>query len=122
MSTTVPMPVSNSLTLADKCIPRLDAVYKREALSAVLDTSNVEWTGVDTIKYYKFSTLGMADYSRGGGYVAGNTSGSWESKQLTQDRGRSYLLDAVDNEESMNMLVASQIAETARIHVIPIAA
>ncbi len=119
MATTNPMPVSNSLTLADKCIPRLDAVYKRESLSSVLDTGSVEWTGVDTIKYYKFSTLGMADYSRGGGYVAGNSSGSWESKQLTQDRGRSYLLDAVDNEESMNMLVASQISETARTQVIP---
>ena len=119
MSTTVPMPVSNSLTLADKCIPRLDALYKRESLSAILDTGNVEWTGVDTIKVYKFSTLGMADYSRGGGYVAGNSSGSWESKQLTQDRGRSYLLDAVDNEESMNMLVASQLSETARTQIYP---
>lgn len=94
MATTVPMPVSNSLTLADKCIPRLDAAYKRESLSAVLDTSNVDFIGVDTVKYYKFSTLGMANYSRGGGYVAGNSSGTWETKQLTQDRGRSFLLDA----------------------------
>lgn len=119
MATTVPMPVSNSLTLADKCIPRLDAVYKRESLSSVLDTGNVEWTGVDTIKVYKFSTLGMASYSRGAGYVAGNSSGSWESLQLTQDRGRSYLLDAVDNEESMGMLVASQLSETMRTQIIP---
>lgn len=119
MATTVPMPVSNSLTLADKCIPRLDAVYKRESLSAVLDTSSVEWSGVDTIKFYKFSTLGMADYSRGGGFVAGDSSGSWESKQLTQDRGRSYLLDAVDNEEQMGMLVASQLSETLRTQIIP---
>ena len=119
MATTVPMPVSNSLTLADKCIPRLDAVYKRESLSSVLDTGNVEWTGVDTIKVYKFSTLGMATYSRGAGYVAGNSTGGWESLQLTQDRGRSYLLDAVDNEESMGMLVASQLSETMRTQIIP---
>ena len=119
MATTVPMPVSNTLTLADKCIPRLDAAYKRESLSAVLDTSNVDFVGVDTVKYYKFSTLGMANYSRGGGYVAGNSSGTWETKQLTQDRGRSFLLDAVDNEEQMGMLVASQLSETARIHIFP---
>lgn len=119
MATTVAMPVSNSVTLAQKYIPRLDEVYKREALSAVLDTSNVEWVGADTIKIYKFSTVGMATYNRGGGFVAGNTSGSWESFQITVDRGRSYLLDYLDDEESMAMLVASQLSQTEHTEVIP---
>lgn len=119
MATTVAMPVSNSVTLAQKYIPRLDEVYKREALSAVLDTSNVEWVGADTIKIYKFSTVGMATYDRGGGFVAGDTTGAWETFQLTVDRGRSYLLDYLDDEESMSMLVASQLSQTERINVIP---
>lgn len=119
MATTVAMPVSNSVTLAQKYIPRLDEVYKREALSAVLDTSNVEWVGADTIKIYKFSTVGMATYDRGGGFVAGDTTGAWETFQLTIDRGRSYLLDYLDDEESMYMLVASQLSQTERVNVIP---
>lgn len=119
MATTVAMPVSNSVTLAQKYIPRLDEVYKREALSAVLDTPNVEWVGADTIKIYKFSTVGMATYDRGGGFVAGDTTGTWENFQLTLDRGRSYLLDYLDDEESMSMLVASQLSQTERVNVIP---
>lgn len=119
MATTVAMPVSNSVTLAQKYIPRLDEVYKRESLSAVLDTSNVEWVGADTIKIYKFDTKGMATYDRGGGFVAGNTTGGWETFQLTVDRGRSFLLDYLDDEESMSMLVASQLSQTERTKVIP---
>ena len=119
MATTVAMPVSNSVTLAQKYIPRLDEVYKRESLSAILDTSNVEWVGADTIKIYKFSTVGMANYSRGGGFVAGDTTGAWEYFTLSVDRGRSYLLDYLDDEESMSMLVASQLSQTERTQVIP---
>ena len=119
MATTVAMPVSNSVTLAQKYIPRLDEVYKRESLSAVLDSSNVEWVGADTIKVYKFSTVGMATYDRGGGFVAGNSTGEWETFQLSVDRGRSFLLDYLDDEESMAMLVASQLSQTERTQVIP---
>lgn len=119
MSTTVAMPVSNSVTLAQKYLPRLDEVYKRESLTALLDTGNYEWVGADTIKVYKFSTLGMADYSRGGGYVAGDSSGTWEYFTLSQDRARSYLLDSVDSEESLGMLTSSQLSQTERTQVIP---
>ena len=119
MATTVAMPVSNSVTLAQKYIPRLDEVYKRESLSAVLDTSNVEWVGADTIKIYKFSSVGMATYDRGGGFVAGDSTGAWETFQLSIDRGRSFLLDYLDDEESMSMLVASQLSQTERVAVIP---
>ena len=119
MATTVAMPVSNSVTLAQKYIPRLDEVYKRESLSAILDTSNAEWVGADTIKIYKFSTVGMATYDRGGGFVAGDSTGAWETFQLTVDRGRSFLLDYLDDEESMAMLVASQLSQTERTQVIP---
>ena len=119
MATTVAMPVSNSVTLAQKYIPRLDEVYKRESLSAILDTSNVEWVGADTIKIYKFSSVGMATYDRGGGFVAGDSTGAWETFQLSVDRGRSFLLDYLDDEESMSMLVASQLSQTERVAVIP---
>lgn len=119
MANTVPMPVSNTVTLAQKYLERLDAVYKRESLSAILDTTNLEWTGADTVKVYKFSTVGMATYDRGAGYVAGNSTGGWESFQLSVDRGRSYLIDKMDDAESMFMLGAAQLSETMRTQVLP---
>lgn len=119
MANTVPMPVSNTVTLAQKYLEKLDAVYKRESLSAILDTTNLEWTGADTIKVYKFSTVGMATYDRGAGYVAGNSTGGWESFQLSVDRGRSYLIDKMDDAQSMFMLGAAQLSETMRTQVLP---
>ena len=119
MATTYPMPVSNSVTLAQKYLEKLDAVYKRESLSAVLDTPDVTWTGADTIKVFKFSTLGLADYSRGGGYVSGDSTGGWESFQLGNDRGRSYLIDKMDDRQTMFQLGAAQLSQTMRTQIIP---
>lgn len=119
MATTVVMPPSNSFTLAQKYVPRLDEIYKRESLSAILDTSNVEWTGVDTVKIYKYSPIAMGDYSRDAGYVMGNATGTWETLQVTKDRGRSSQVDFLDNEESMSMALAATLSETERVSVIP---
>lgn len=119
MATTVVMPPSNSFTLAQKYIPRLDEIYKRESLSAVLDSSNVDWVGVDTVKIYKYSPIAMGDYSRDGGYVMGNATGSWETLQVTKDRGRATQVDFLDNEESMSMALAATLSETERQSVIP---
>ena len=119
MATTVVMPPSNSFTLAQKYIPRLDEIYKRESLSAVLDSSNVDWVGVDTVKIYKYSPIAMGDYSRDGGYVMGNATGTWETLQVTKDRGRATQVDFLDNEESMSMALAATLSETERVSVIP---
>lgn len=119
MATTVVMPPSNSFTLAQKYIPRLDEIYKRESLSAVLDSSNVDWVGVDTVKIYKYSPIAMGDYSRDGGYVMGNATGSWETLKVTKDRGRATQVDFLDNEESMSMALAATLSETERVSVIP---
>ena len=119
MATTVVMPPSNSFTLAQKYVPLLDEVYKRESLSAILDTPNVEWTGVDTIKVYKFTPVAMGDYSRDSGYVMGNATGTWETFQIAKDRGRATQIDYLDNEESMSMALASTLSETERVSVIP---
>ena len=122
MASTVVMPPSNSFTLAQKYLPLLDEVYKRESLSAILDTSNVEWTGVDTIKYYKYTPVAMGDYSRDSGYVMGNATGTWESFQIAKDRGRATQVDFLDDEESMAMALASTLSQTERVSVIPKAA
>ena len=121
MANTVSAPVTNSIALAQKFLPLLDEVYKRESLSSVLDTDNarVMWSGADTVKIMKLSTVGMGSYSRNAGYVPGDMTGAWESHQVTLDRGRNYLLDALDNESSMNILAAQALNEIERVQVIP---
>lgn len=119
MATTVVMPPTNSFTLAQKYIPLLDEVYKRESLTSFLDTGNAEWTGVNTVKLYNFTPVAMGNYSRDAGYVMGNATGAWETYTIEQDRARATQIDFLDDEESMSMAVASSLSETERVSVIP---
>lgn len=119
MASTVVAPVSNNFTLAQKYVPLLDAVYKRESLTSMFDAAQVDWTGVDTVKVYTLETLGFGNYDRGAGFVPGNLTGAWETFQVTQDRGRSFLLDYLDNEESMSVPIANALNEFERVQMIP---
>ena len=121
MANTVSAPVGNSIALAQRYLPYLDEVYKRESLSSILDTDNarVQWDGVNTVKIMKLDTVGMGSYSRNAGYVPGDMTGTWETHQIDLDRGRSYLLDYLDDAESMNVLAANALNEIERVRVIP---
>ena len=119
MASTVNAPVSNSFTLAQKYVPLLDEVYRRESLTSMFDAERVDWTGVDTVKVYKFSALGLGDYSRSAGFVPGDLTGAWESFQISQDRARSYMVDYLDNEESMSAIMANAFNQIERTQIIP---
>lgn len=119
MATTVTAPVANSMALAQKYVPLLDAVYKRESLTGMFDAQRVDWTGVDTVKVYKLEALGLGNYSRNAGFVPGSLTGTWETFQISQDRARSFMLDYLDNEESMSVPIANALNEIERVHLIP---
>ena len=121
MANTVSAPVGNSIALAQNYLPLLDEVYKRGALSAVLDTDNarVQWAGADTVRIMNLQTVGMGSYNRNAGYVPGDLTGTWETYKVELDRGRSFLLDYLDNEESMNILAAQTLNEVERVKVLP---
>lgn len=121
MPTTVVMPPSNTLELAKKYIPLLDEIYRRGALTARFDSEEdrVRWLGVDTVLLYEYEAVGMSKYDRDAGFVTGNIKAGWRPYQIAVDRGRSYQADRLDNEESMNMLVPSLLAETERVEIIP---
>ena len=119
MATTVVAPVGNSIALAQNYLPMLDELYKRESLTAMFDTSNVQWVGADTVKMMNLQTVGMGNYSRNAGYVPGDANASWETYQITKDRARSYQIDYLDNEESLSIIVGNLLGEVERLHVVP---
>lgn len=112
---------ANSIALAQRYLPVLDEVYKRNSLTAPLEVNPnfVQFDGVDTVKIFKVAVDGLGDYSRSSGYVAGGAQGSWEAKQLRYDRGRSFNIDYLDNEESMDMYFGSTVGEVMRTKVVP---
>lgn len=121
MATTMTMPVANSISLATKFLPLLDEVYKRQSLSAVLDTANerVNFIGAQTAKIFKVDVDGLGNYSRNAGFVAGSSDGTWETLTIEQDRGRSFSIDVMDNDETLGMAMASTLGEFERVQVVP---
>lgn len=113
------MSFANSIALAQRYLPMLDEVYKYGSKSAILDSPNVQFIGGNTVKVYKTTMDGLGDYSRNGGYVNGAVNGSWETMTLSQDRGRSFQIDAMDNEETMDLAFGTLAGEFIRTKVAP---
>lgn len=121
MATTMTAPVGNTIALAQKFVPMLDEVYKRESLTSIFDTQNsrVDWTGANKVNLFNITAVGLANYSRNAGYVPGDTDGSWEPYELSQDRGRSFSVDAMDDEETLGMMMGNLLGQFERTQVVP---
>ena len=115
------MSYSNSIALASKYVPILDDIYKANARFSVLDTANsdVKFVGANTVLLPKISMDGLGDYSRNGGFVNGAVTLAWESKTLSQDRGRDFVVDVMDDEETMGVAFGRLAGEFIRTQVVP---
>ena len=122
MATTVTPAVSNTIGLASEYLPLLDEVYKAESKTAILDTAQdrVRWSD-EYHTFYLFETdmVGLADYSRNGGFVRGDVTASWRGYAPQWDRGRQFLLDRISNDESIGMAVGTLGGEFMRTKVVP---
>lgn len=111
--------MANSITLAQKYLPLLDAVYKQSSRTAILDATGIQFVGANTVKVYKTSMDGLGNYARNTGFVKGDVTGTWETLTLSKDRGRSFMVDAMDNEETMDMAFGTLAGEFIRTKVAP---
>lgn len=122
MATTVSPAISNSIGLAAQYLPLLDEIYKAESKTAVLDTAQdrVRWSN-DTHSFYLFETdmVGLGNYSRNGGFVRGDVTASWRQYTPQYDRGRQFLVDRLDNSESMGLAFGTLASEFMRTKVVP---
>ena len=122
MATTVSPAIANSIGLAAQYLPLLDEIYKAESKTAVLDTAQdrVRWSN-DTHSFYLFETdmVGLGNYSRNGGFVRGDVTASWRQYTPQYDRGRQFLIDRLDNSESMGLAFGTLASEFMRTKVVP---
>ena len=121
MATTVTAPVGNQIALAEKFVPLLDEIYTTESRTAILDTASerVQFTGANTVNLFTINTVGMANYDRNAGYVPGDVNGAWQPYVLETDRGRSYMVDVMDNEETLGMAFGGLLSTVERQYIIP---
>lgn len=84
------------------------------------NATQVKYNGGDTVRMPKISTTGLATYNRDEGFNQGSVTLSYDDYKLTQDRGRTFLLDAMDIDESNFVASAGNVmGEFQRLQVIP---
>lgn len=114
--------MANIIELVNKYLPILDAQYKLESRSSILDVAPefVQMTrDAKKVKIAKMRVDGLADYSRNNGFTAGSMELTWEEHEFTQDRGRAIQVDVMDNTETFGLAFGRLAGEFQRLHVIP---
>lgn len=114
--------MSNTISYAQIFQKALDKQILAGATSNWMETNagQVIYNGGNTVKIPKMSTDGLGDYDRAKGYSDGAITFEYETKTFTQDRSRSFLLDAMDVDETNFVTSASMVmSEFQRTKVIP---
>ena len=135
--------MANVFTRIEKYMTKaVDTVLATESKTAILENgSKYIDLNFDEVGYVKLAEIlmdGLSDYYRANsatadntsytnrnasgkrdGYNVGNASVKWKIYQLTQDRGRQFQVDDMDNEETAGLIIANLLTEFLRTHVVP---
>lgn len=112
----------NTLVTATLFMTTLDKVAIREAVTGWMDANagQVLYNGGAEVKIPKMSVQGLGDYDRDNGYQQGGVTLEYETRKMTQDRGRKFHLDPVDiNENNFVTTAAAVMGEFQRMYVVP---
>lgn len=115
------MPI-NTLATATLFQNTLDKVAIQEAVTGWMDSNagQVIYNGGSEVKIPKMTVQGMGDYDRDNGYQQGGVTLEYETRKMTQDRGRKFQLDPVDiNENNFVTTAAAVMGEFQRMFVVP---
>lgn len=114
--------MANNITLSKNYVDMLDEVYKKASLTSVLtsDASMIRMgSNAKEIVAPKIDMDGLKDYKRNTGYTAGDVKLEWTSYQFNYDRGIKFLVDSMDNEETIEISFGRLGGEFQRTKVAP---
>lgn len=85
-----------------------------------LNDKLVKYNGGAEVKIPKLDMDGLADYDRQNGFVEGSVDLTWQTKEMTQDRGRQFTFDENEVNETNFVLTASSVmGEFQKKKVVP---
>lgn len=115
--------MANNLgALVTKYTSILDELVVAEAKTADLTANQDllgEFVGAGIIQIASLALDGLGDYDRQNGFVEGDIDLSWQPFQLTHDRGRSFSIDIMDNEERLQIVTMNAMSQFVRTKVVP---
>lgn len=112
----------NTLETAALFQQQLDKIAVQDAVTGWMDANagQVIYNGGAEVKIPKMSLQGLGDYDRNDGYAQGGVTLEYETRKMTQDRGRKFQIDAMDVDENNFVTTAATVmAEFQRVYVIP---
>lgn len=113
--------MATTFELAAKFQPILDEIYKLGSLTARMDakTKPIDFGGAAEVSVFLTEMVGLGTYKRSSGYPKGDVTGTWETLELTAERGREFSIDRMDDEETLGMAFGTLVGEFMRTQVIP---
>lgn len=115
------MPI-NTLQYSQQFQTVLDAQMLAGATTAFMEANagQVKYDGGDTVHIPEISMQGLAKYDRDEGFNQGSVTLKFNPYKMTQDRGRTFQLDAMDvNETNFVATAGTVMGEFQRTQVIP---
>lgn len=112
----------NTLEYAKIFQTALDQQIREKATTGWMEANagQVQYNGGDEIKIPKMSLTGLGNYDRDNGFPQGAVTLSYETMKMTQDRGRTFQLDAMDvNETNFVASAGAVMGEFQRLYVVP---
>ena len=112
----------NTLAYSTIFQTELDKQMEHLTLTSWMDANagQIKYDGGAEVKIPKMSLVGLGDYNRDEGYKQGAVTLEYETFKMTQDRGRKFLLDAMDvNETNFVASAGTVMGEFQRLHVAP---
>ncbi|MBE6767661.1 MAG: hypothetical protein E7549_01970 [Ruminococcaceae bacterium] len=112
----------NTVTLAETMTADLERALSQKSVTGILSDNGLQpkFMGNGIVIVPELDMSAMGDYDRDTGFVQGAVTISRTPYQLSQDRGRSFQLDAQDADESgIGNLAGEVMAEFVRAQVIP---
>ena len=113
---------SNSIALFKKYVTMLDEAYKYASLTSVLDGPNElarEGANAGEIVIPDMVLQGLVSYSRNNGFTDGTVTLANQTYQCNYERGRMFMVDYLDNQETAGVAFGRLAGEFIRVHVGP---
>lgn len=112
----------NNLEYAQIFQQELDNQIVEEATTGWMEvnSNHIKYSGGNEVKVPTVIMDGLADYDRSSGFVDGSISLTYKTYDLTQERGRTFMLDRMDVDETNFILTSGLVmGEFQRTKVIP---
>lgn len=115
-----------AIDLVEKYLPQVDELFKNESKRSLVTNEDYSFDGAHSVRIYKVGTAQMHDYDRSGAGtgsrygVSDTLTATTETFNLEKDRSFSFVIDALDKDETGAVLEAAKcLARQQREVVIP---